>query len=61
MSDFELDVPGATLGDYAAAKGAIYEAATAFIDWEILHGGGHDAEAIAPAGRILLEIARRLP
>jgi hypothetical protein len=54
-----IDVPGATIGDYVTAKGALMAAACDYIDWERLHD--HEPDAIAPPGRILMQIAARLP
>lgn len=54
-----LDVPNTTIGDYITVRGAMLDAAAAFVDWERLHAG--DQDAIDAPGRILLQIADRLP
>lgn len=50
---------GATLGAMLTVKGSLMKAATDYIDWEKLHH--HEPDAVGVEGRILMELARRLP
>lgn len=54
-----IDIPDdATSDDLKAASGAIIEASTSWVDWEILNEDGDNA--IGAPGRILLAVARGL-
>jgi hypothetical protein len=55
-----VDLPeGVTLGDITAAKGAVVEASTGYVDWEELYEG--DArKAISGPGKVLLAIVHQL-
>ena len=56
--------PGLTLGDITSARGAIIEASTCYVDWEMLysHDGTHDDTdlAVSSPGRLLLAVAHQL-
>lgn len=45
-------------GDLLAASGAVVQASTMFVDWDGLHN--KEPDAIGPAGRVLLDLARQL-
>ena len=58
-----IDLPdNITLGDITAAKGAIIEASTGYIDWDRLSDEprGESDHAISAPGRILLAVAHQL-
>lgn len=49
----------ATIGDFIAAKGALFDAASTYVDWEDLHAGKPDA--VSTTGKIILALANALP
>ncbi len=60
--DITITLPeNITLGDITAAKGAIIEASTGYVDWELLYEQtAHNERAISAPGRLLLAIVHQL-
>lgn len=57
-----FDIPdNITLGDLTSAAGAIVDASTSYVDWELLASSETASGAVSPAGRVLLAIASQLP
>jgi hypothetical protein len=48
-----------TIGDLKAVKGSLMDAASVYIDWDLLRSGAPDA--ISAPGRVLLAIVERIP
>lgn len=62
MTKIVIELPeDATLGDITAARGAIVEASTGYVDWAELYGREHPRlSAIGAPGRILLAVVHQL-
>lgn len=55
----EIEIPdNVTVGDLITVRGAIFDAAATFVDWEVLFSRG--VGAISPAGLLLLRLAAEL-